>query len=59
MKRTIPRVPGDREDREYERVLSAGGDELVELLFGGRSDLHHKWKKISGASCRRPRRCAL
>jgi hypothetical protein len=56
MKRSIPPVPGERSDREFERVVASGGWELVELLFGGRTDLHRKWKHMTGAECRSPKR---
>ena len=54
--RSIPPVPGDRNDHDFERVMAVGGYELVELLFGGRTDLHTKWKHLTGAKCRNPKR---
>jgi|MedtruStandDraft_1076414.scaffolds.fasta_scaffold168414_2 hypothetical protein len=50
MIRTIPPVPP-----EFTDVFRRGGWELVELLYGGRTDLHRKWVKLSGARCRRPK----
>lgn len=51
MIRTIPPAPP-----EFAQVFEAGGWELVELLFGGRTDLHRKWVMMTGAKCRMPKK---
>lgn len=51
MIRTIPPPPP-----EFIEVMAKGGWNLVELLYGGRTDLHRKWVHITGAQCRMPKR---
>ncbi|GGB14964.1 hypothetical protein GCM10011380_00460 [Sphingomonas metalli] len=41
---------------EFAENLAKGGWELVERLYGGRTDLHLKWIAMSGAQCRMPKR---
>lgn len=48
--RTIPPAPP-----EFAVVFATGGWRLVELLYGGRTDLHRKWVAMTGATCRMPR----
>ncbi len=54
MIRTVPPVPG--EPGEFENVFASGGWQLVELLYGGRTDLHRKWVAMTGAKPRHPRK---
>lgn len=51
MIRTIPPAPP-----EFADVFARGGWQLVELLYGGRTDLHRKWVAMTGAKCRMPKR---
>lgn len=50
MIRTIPPPPP-----EFAEVFQRGGWHLVELLYGGRTDLHRKWVAMTGAKPRRPK----
>lgn len=49
--RTIPPAPP-----EFAEVFARGGWRLVELLYGGRTDLHRKWVAMTGAKPRMPKR---
>ena len=48
MTRTTPPAPP-----EFREVFERGGWELVEHLYGARSDLIRKWITITGAQTRR------
>jgi hypothetical protein len=53
MIRSIPPAPP-----EFPQVFACGGWQLVELLYGGRTDLHRKWVAMTGARPRMPKRRA-
>lgn len=59
MIRRYPKVPGDRVTKEFEHAFAVGGWELIELLFGKRTDVHRKWIRETGAQCRRPRKVGV
>lgn len=50
LRRTIPPAPP-----EFAEQFAIGGWERIELIYGGRTDLHRKWVKLTGARCRRPK----
>jgi len=50
MTRRVPPPPP-----EFAEVFARGGWHLVELLYGGRTDLHRKWVEMTGAKCRHPK----
>lgn len=49
-RRTIPPPPP-----EFVEQFAIGGWERIELLYGGRTDLHRKWVAITGARPRKPK----
>lgn len=55
MTRYFPKVPGDRDDKEFERAFAAGGWELIEQMYGKRTSVHRKWVRMTGAKCRHPK----
>lgn len=40
---------------EFAAEFARGGWERIELLYGGRTDLHRKWVAMTGAQCRMPK----
>lgn len=51
--RTFPPPPP-----EFRQEFERGGWERVELLYGARTDVLHKWKLLTGARTRREMRAA-
>ena len=49
--KAIPPVPP-----EFVSVVEKGGWEMMERVYGGRTDLHLKWIAMSGAKVRMPKR---